>query len=284
MWARAKALRDKEEIEIMPSTFTGSVLIGIVIAGVTAACSKRDASSDPPLALAASALAPSIVSPTAAVSHFVIDTEGKAILDMPAPKEHILAETTRAAGELDVDLKNIANTRGEVKVDLTTFATHTFGSDKDKDQTSHARNWLEVGDVADEASRVANRFAIFAIRSIDGASASDVTKMPLESDAVGAFRMVSLTAHGELLLHGRKVTKDAELEVRVRYASGSPADAKPSAIEIKTKKPFTVVLSEHDVKPRDTFGKFAQGSLGLLGTKVAETASVTLALRASPKL
>jgi hypothetical protein len=36
------------------------------------------------------------------------------------------------------------------------------------------------------------------------------------------------------------------------------------------------------VKPRDTFGKFAKGSLGLLGTKVADTADVTIDFRATP--
>jgi hypothetical protein len=36
------------------------------------------------------------------------------------------------------------------------------------------------------------------------------------------------------------------------------------------------------VKPRDGFGKLAQASFSLLGTKVAETADVTLDLSATP--
>ncbi len=261
-----------------------SAVLAMAAASVfaTTACGKKDASTEPTLAPAASALAPSTAAPEASTVRFIVGPEGKALLDMPAPKEHIKADTTVAMGEIEVDTKNLANTRGQVKIDLTTLSTHTFGTDKDKDQTSHARNWLEVGEVATEAMISANRYAIFAIRSIDGLSATDLRTVAKTKDAVGDLRTVSLTAHGELLLHGRKVPKDAELEVRVRYPSGSADDAKPTALEIKTKTPFVVTLAEHDVKPRDTFGKFAQGSLGLLGTKVADTAAVTLDLHAAP--
>ncbi len=246
------------------------------------ACSKKEPASDAPLAPAASALAPSTAAPAVNTVRFVVAPEGKAIFDMPAPKEHIKAETSRAGGEIEVDVKNLANTRGTVKVDVSTITTHTFGSDKDKDQTSHARNWLEVGDAASEGTRSTNMYAVFAIRSIDGLTTSDPSGLPKEKDTVGEFRTVSLTAHGELLLHGHKVPKDAELEVRLRYPSGSAEGALPTALEIKTRKPFVVTLAEHDVKPRDTVGKIAQASLGLIGTKVAETASVTLDLTAAP--
>ena len=59
----------------------------------------------------------------------MIDPKGKTTIDMPAPKEHIKAITEAAGGSVDVDLMNVTNTRGEVKIDMTTLSTHTFGND-----------------------------------------------------------------------------------------------------------------------------------------------------------
>ena len=53
-------------------------------------------------------------------------------------------------------------------------------------------------------------------------------------------------------------------------------------IDIKTKSPMKVKLADHDVKPRDNFGKIATKAFDLLGTKVADVANVSLELRATP--
>ena len=45
---------------------------------------------------------------------------------------------------LDVAAKDLAQSRGLVRIDLATFATHTFGNDDDATQTKHALTWLEV--------------------------------------------------------------------------------------------------------------------------------------------
>ena len=73
-----------------------------------------------------------------------------------------------------------------------------------------------------------NRWATFAIRSIDGLSSADVTQVPAEKAADGDVRTVTLTAHGEFFMHGHKVNKDAALEIKLHYPAGAPADAKPA--------------------------------------------------------
>jgi hypothetical protein len=70
------------------------------------------------------------------------------------------------------------------------------------------------------------------------------------------------------------------LVARYFHPAGAPPRSAPDRIAIATARPMQVVLAEHDVKPRDPFGKIAQGSFHLLGTKVAGTASVTLDLGA----
>lgn len=233
------------------------------------------------IAPVSSALAPSTASLKSI--RYTIDSKGKTSISMPAPKEHIKAITEQSGGFLDVDLTNISNARGEVKVDLTTLSTHTFGNDDDASQTKHALTWLEVSDASPAEERGTNRWVVYAIRGIENASASDVTSVSATKEGDEEVRTVTLTAKGDLLLHGHKVeNREAQLEARLHYPLGAPAGSRPSLIEIKSKEPLRVILAEHDVKPRDTFGKFAKEGLGLLGTKVANTADVTIDLRATP--
>lgn len=243
-----------------------------------AACDKKSDAAPVILAESASAVQAVAPPPAAKTMPFTIDPASKSSIDMPAPNEHIKADTTAAAGKLDVDLMNVENTRGEVKVDLTTLTTHTFDdAEKNKGQTNHAHNWLEAGDLVDATTKEANRYAVFGIQSIDGASAKDVTKVTPTKEGNDEVRTVTLTAHGEFLVHGHKVKKDAALEVRFVGPAGAP-----TRIDVKTSAPLKVLLAEHDVKPRDNFGKLAQKSFNLLGTKVADTADITLDLHAVP--
>jgi hypothetical protein len=242
------------------------------------ACSKKD--DGPALAPSASALAVSTAAsaPTASVWHFAIDPKSTAHVEMPGLKENIKGDTAAAGGTLDVVPGDLAQSRGLVRVDLTTFSTHTFGDDKDATQTTHARTWLEV--VVDGKTDESMRWADFAIRSIDGATASDLTKVAPARDGADDVRRVTMTVHGDLLLHGHKVEKEDVVEVTFRYPPGA-SDAKPGRIEVKSKQPMRVVLKEHDVRPRDTEGKIAAWTTSLLA-KVAETADITFSLAATP--
>lgn len=251
--------------------------------GVVACDDKKSV----PIAPAASSLAPSMSAPSSKLVKFTIDPKSATSIEMPAPKEHIKASTNVASGTLDIDCMNLANTRGEVKADLTSLATTTFGdAEKDKKQSEHARTWLEVADGEEgklpDDVKLGNRFAVYAIRSLENLSATDLTKVAPTKDGADELRTVTATTKGELLIHGHKVDREADVEVVFRYAPGESAD-KPKSIAIKSRKPLRATLAEHDVKPRDGLGKLAKGAFNLLGTKVADVADVTLDLRASPQ-
>ena len=230
-----------------------------------------------------SATAPTVASAPASAKtvKFAIDAKGTTSIDMPAPKEHIKAETSAAAGHIDIDPTNLANSRGQVKIDLTTLTTHTFSDEKQNtDQTKHARTWLEA--VVDGKTLEDNRWAILTIDSVDGMSAPDVTKVIAVKEGNDDVRTVSMTVHGKFFVHKESVPKEANVEVKFHYPTGAAADSKPSSLEIKTTKPIHIVLKEHKIEPRDPVGAVAQGALHLLGTKVADTADVTVALKAAP--
>lgn len=261
-------------------SFHGCLMVVACSSFLLAGCDKKE--PDATLAPVASALAVSAASAKAV--KFTVDPKGKTTIDMPAPKEHIKAATTVSGGSLDVDLANLANTRGEVKIDLTSLRTTTFDdSSKNEAQTEHALTWLEVSDKATPAMKEQERWVVYSIRSIDGLSAPDITKVAPTKDGSDDVRTVTLTAHGEFLLHGHKIAKDAVLEAAFHYPAGAAADSKPTRIDIKTKTPLHINLAEHEVKPRDTFGKIAQGSFSLLGTKVADVADVSFELRSIPQ-
>jgi hypothetical protein len=261
------------------------VLPGALLA-MLAACKDKDSAAL--LAPSASSLAASTPAPTTnKVLKLVIDPKSTASIDMPAPKEHIKAGTDAAAGSFEVDLMNLANSRGEVKMDLSTLTMKHFADPKDDAaQTTHARCWLEVADCEEgkleDGVKTTNKYAVYAIRSIDKVSATDLTKIAPTKDGDDDVRKVQLTAHGDVLIHGHKVERDADLDVAFRYAPGAAPD-KPKSVTVTTVKPFRIVLAEHDVKPRDNVGKIAKASFHLLGTKVADTADISLEIRATPQ-
>ena len=139
--------------------------------------------------------------------------------------------------------------------------------------------------VKDPAVKERNRWVHFAIRSIDNLSANDLTQVAPTKEGGDDVRTVTLTAHGDLEAHSlpSKTQKDVPLEIRFHTPAGSPPDTKPTSIEVKSKAPFTIVLADHDIKPRDTEGALAQKAFDLLGTKVADVANVSVDLKAKPK-
>jgi hypothetical protein len=134
------------------------------------------------------------------------------------------------------------------------------------------------------------RWADFAIRSIDGLSASDLRAVAPTREGADQVRQVTMTVHGDLLVHGHKLPKDDVVDVLFHYGADAPraaaaavhdADSKPMRIEIRSKEPMRVVLKEHEVAPRDPAGQVLAWTTSLI-SKVAETADVSVALAATP--
>lgn len=240
-------------------------------------CTKKDDAAS--IAPAASSLAASMAAPSASTWHFKIDPKSTTHVDMPGLKEHIKGDTTAADGTLDVVAKDLSQSRGAVRIDLTTFSTSTFGNSDDATQTEHARTWLEV--VVDGKTNDSMRWATYAIRSIDGLSATDLSKVAPTKDGADDVRTVTMTVHGDMLVHGHRIQKDGAVEVSFRYPPGAAADSKPSRIGIKTKQPIRVVLKEVDVQPRDTVGALTAWTTRLV-SKVAEFADVSVDIGATP--
>ena len=202
------------------------------IAASVGGCSKKGDESR--VAPGASALTATAADPAAGAWRYAIDPSSSTQVDMPGLKEHIKGATSAATGTLDVVVSDLAQSRGLVRVDLSTFSTHTFDdADKNTTQTKHARTWLEA--VVDGHVNESLRWADFAIRSIDGLSATDLRTVAPAREGSDEVRRVTMTVHGDLLVHGHKLAKDDVVDVSFYYAAGSASGSKPARIEIRSK-------------------------------------------------
>jgi hypothetical protein len=194
---------------------------------------------------------------------------------MEAPEEKIHGKVHGATtGELSIDFMDVTKSTGLIEVDLSGFELFQtkaakdgkFGDEVKVDkQNEHARTWLEISPDAPEEVRKKNSVVQFSITSIEAMGEKNIAKM------TGPERKVMLKVTGDFRLHEHKTQKSAELEATFKFDGD-----KPVSVAVKTVKPFAVGLAEHDVKPRDAFGKFAVKTLDILAPKVAKDASVSL--------
>ena len=215
--------------------------------------------------------APGSQSIAAGATRFAVAEQGKATFLIDAPLEKIKGRSGKIRGEITLDPDDLMTTRGEVDVDLMDLVTETFDdADKNKTQTGHAHNWMEIGDDVEAKRREENRFARFTIQSID-----NVSSKLADAPDNGGERMVMVTAHGELWAHGVSSPKEMKLAATFQ----GPPNA-PTTIHVTTAEPLKLSLKEHDIKPRDVAGKFLNGALEKVGKKIDDTVQISLDLMA----
>jgi hypothetical protein len=204
------------------------------------------------------------------VRRYTVRAQGVAAVTLTAPLETIRARATALGGWIDVNAGDLRQSRGEIDVDLGTFATSTFGDDRDATQTLHARNWFEIGDGVDDARRERLRWARYRIERVTAASASSLPTGP-------TARTVDLDVEGVLTVHG--IARPQRASLTVRFASGPG----PASLTVSTRAPLSVRLHDHDVRPRDAGGALITRTLAALGRKVAEVAEVQLTATADAR-
>jgi polyisoprenoid-binding protein YceI len=203
----------------------------------------------------------------AGAARFAVSEQGRASFLIDAPLEKIKGRSGKLRGEITVDPSDLMTTRGEVDVDLMDLTTETFDdAEKNKTQTGHAHNWMEIGDDVEAKRRDENRFARFTIKSVENVSSKLV-----DAPEKNGERTVMVTARGDLWAHGVSSPK----AIKLSAAFQGPPSA-PVAIHITTAEPLPLSLKEHDIKPRDVAGKFLNGALEKVGKKIDDTVQISL--------
>lgn len=253
-------------------------LLALAAAGCDGAApaGQQTSSADKPAVAPTSSALAAPRPATVEAKKLTIDKAGSKVeFIMEAPQEKIHGVVNDAAtGELQVDFMDVTRSTGLITVDLDTLALYQAKIDdkgkideekKVEKQNEHARTWLEISPDAPADVREKNRKVQFSIKSITVTGEKDLTRM------TGKERKVVLMATGDFLLHGHKTEKSAELEATFGFDGD-----KPVSVRVKSVKPFAVGLVEHEVKPRDAFGKLALKTLEKLSPKVAKEAMVTI--------
>jgi polyisoprenoid-binding protein YceI len=227
--------------------------------------------ASPAPAPAAAPPAPSAAAQSEAASKRLEVKRGRGSFLIDAPLEKIKGASEEAKGWIEVDPAELARSRGEIMVRLTALRTTTFGDEKkDATQSGHARNWLEVGDETPAAAKAAYEFARFRLQTLT----SDARTLAAAPEQDGK-RTLHVRATGDLTVHGVSVPISAPLVVELE----GPATA-PTAATVRSEAPFDVSLKKHDVKPRDTIGKFLDGALEKVGKKIDDRVQVSVEFRA----
>lgn len=244
----------------------------LVVAFAIVGCDKKSNAN-----LAPSATALSAPTAPAGATPLAIDAAGsKVTFLMNAPIEKIFGESADSAkGDVFVNVKDVSKTTALIKVDLDKLVLFQQKREDEKGefsektksdkQNEHARNWLEIGADAPADVREKNRWAEFKIDKLENASTTDLTTL------TGAERKVTATAVGDFRLHGRKAVKSAKIEATFKFEGD-----KLTAVTVKSIDPVNIGLDEFDVRPREAFGKLAQGTLDTLGSKVAKEAPILI--------
>ena len=240
------------------------VLLGLL---ALAACGKPPPSDEKPVAApAVSAAAPALKvtpeMPTLAAKKV------RATFLIDAPLEKIKGISEEGEGNISLVPGDLGKTSGELKIKLSALRTETFG-DKSQDdgQTEHARAWMEVGGDTPPGRRRAYEHATFTLRQVR-VSPNDLAGMKEEP---GGVRRALVNVMGDLRIHG--VTVRRELVLVTTFTG--PTDA-PTEVTFKTETPFVISLREHDIKPRDSVGKFLNGALEKVGKKIDDKVQISL--------
>jgi len=233
--------------------------LAILVALAAAGCSKDKAAG------ATRSVPTAAASATAGQKRLTISA-GTATFLIDAPLEKIKGGSGKMRGSLDIDPQNIKASKGQIEVDLDDLKTETFDdAEKNKSQTEHSQNWLEIGKDVEAKRREENRWARFTIKSIEETS----------SPKAAGGTPVTVKATGDLWIHGVSAPKTIVATVTF---SGPPEA--PTLARVVTAQPVRISLKEHDVKPRDLAGKFLAGALEKIGQKIDDSVEISLDLTA----
>lgn len=246
-------------------------------------CSKQEESKPTaPWLATASASAPTLR------ARYVIAERCRAEVELRAKEANRRGAFRVCRGELDVDLLDLARTRGTLSIDVASIEMAGEGdAGRSDEDTQRAQNWLDVGASRPEAERERLRWATFTLGSIENASAPaahagkrEATAEPqIEGDAGSAERRnVTFTAKGSLELHGVRVEVELPVRASFHYSGKASAELVPERVSVESRRPLTVALGSHDIKPRDAAGVFMAQEMKLLGRQVGKDARVSLAV------
>lgn len=177
-------------------------------------------------------------------TRYVLGKDSLIRFEIPTKRGPLSGSITRVSGELNLDLANLALSRGVVRADLGSLEIHGSrdAGGSDPALLERARAALELSPDAGENSA----FASFTLTSVEDASPPMIEPSPeRDASASAAFsRRAHFTAVGDLLLHGFRVLRRAPLSAEFGFAGDRQV---PHSVLIRSRAPFVVSLETHSI-------------------------------------
>ena len=167
-------------------------------------------------------------------------------LELPTKRGPLRGSLTRITGELSIDRRDLAQSRGQVRADLGTLSVQGADGNADAALLAQARNALDLADASG-----ASAASTFELTAFEDASPAQLESAP-EGDGGAPFvRRARGTAVGDLLLHGFRVTRRASLEAEFGFGGDRQV---PSTVVIRSRTPFVISLETHAIRALELEG------------------------------
>lgn len=200
--------------------------------------------------------------------------------EIPAPLETTRGQIDKIKGSILIDFDHPENTTGTIEADMTAVKVSTFSEEeKNNLQGEHMINWFEAGSDVPANKRQQNKWIKFTITKVVSVIPPAFKDSVGVQDEIGKAHAVRIVAQGDLTAHGITKPKTVNLDLIIYEITGKRYPEAKYVMLIRTQKPIEVSLKEHDIKPRDTSGKFLSTALSVVGLKLSDSALVTLDLR-----
>jgi hypothetical protein len=190
----------------------------------------------------------------------------------------------------------LSKSSASVEVDVAAMRLSEFNENSARDNEMLAQNWLNVGASKPEAERERLRWAKFTLDAVEELASEEAhggqrrkNKPQVATDGDAAppdsaeeTRVLSALGVGRLELNDRRVTHRLPVAVEFVYAVAATPGALPEKIVVKSRRSMPVPLRSHDISPRDAAGQPQPSELGLIGTVIGRTASLSFELSFVP--
>jgi len=178
-----------------------------------------------------------------ATTKYLLTEQSRIVLELESRRARVRGKLTRVTGELELALTALAQSRAQVRADLSSL-TIDGETDDAADWLSRARAALGL---ADGGATNANTSASFELTGLSDLSTEAIALTPADASMRPSARVRGM-AEGNLLLNGFRVEKRVPLEAEFGLTSGG---AEPSTLAIRSRAPLVLTLETHEIHLRD---------------------------------
>jgi polyisoprenoid-binding protein YceI len=220
---------------------TGRLLLGLLLA--VSSCAKKNPKpvhTEPWLAHPPPSASAGADAAAAVTTRYVLTDQSLVRFELPTKLGKVQGKLTKVSGEIEVALGALGQSRGQVRVDLSSL---TLDNADSADWLTRARSALDIADAG-----ASPKLATFEITALDDVSPEVLEPVRASDAGAPGTRRARAVVEGNLLLNGFRVLKREPLEVEFGFASDPTV---PTTLLIRSRAPLVISLETHEIHSRE---------------------------------